>query len=375
MVQESRNSTSQASARRRANAKRRKKQAQRRRLLLLVLAGVLVLVAVIILVKHSAAPEPDPQDPEASRVESTGDSAPDESQPATEPVEENVGTDVLAEYSSPNYGGYNRTVNMQLACEAIDGTVIPADGIFSFNEIVGERTEEKGYLPAGIYAAGTTQDEIGGGICQVASTIYLVAMKADMEIVERRCHQFTVNYLPLGMDASIYWDGNQDFQFKNTSGHPIRVCTAVEGGVVNVSIEGTKKDDTYIRIDYEVLATYEPEEIEQINWLEDSDYSEVISTPITGYYVQTYRCVYAADGTLLSRTKEATSNYFKRDKITEVGPPEPADKRQAMPVEDEAEPSESIAVQTEPTDAPVPMSDDDWEPSQPDDESAELVEP
>lgn len=303
-------------ARRRAAAKRRKKQMQQR-LILLILAAVLILITVILCVNHSSGgkSEPPPSEPSPS-LESV---APPES------TQEALGSNVLAKYSSPISGGYNRTVNLQLACAAIDGTIVPADVVFSFNETVGERTEEKGYLPADIYAAGMTMEQTGGGICQVASTLYLVALKSDMEIVERHCHQFTVSYVPLGMDASIYWDDEEDFRFKNNTGAPIRIYAAVNNSSVDISIEGTKKNDNYTVMEYEVLATYEPENIEQINWLEDSDYREVISTPITGYYVQTYRCIYAVDGTLLSKTEEDTSNYFKRDKVTEIGPPKPED--------------------------------------------------
>lgn len=302
-------------ARRKAAAKRRKKQRQQR-LVLLVCAASLILIAVLLLVNHSSAKKsaPPPSEPAPSTLETTAPS---------EPTQGAHGSEVLAKYSSPISDGYNRTVNLQLACAAIDGTVVPADGVFSFNETVGERTEEKGYLPADIYAAGMTVAQTGGGICQVASTLYLVALKSDMEIVERHSHQFSVSYVPLGMDASIYYDEDEDFRFKNNSGFPILIHAAVNDGNVDIFIEGTKKNDNYTVMEYEVLATYEPEDVEQINWQEDSDYREVISTPITGYYVQTYRCTYAVDGTLLSKTEEAVSNYFKRDKVTEIGPPKP----------------------------------------------------
>ncbi len=346
--------------------------AEPKRPVLLVLVGILAVTATVVLISQfgPAAPAsiPEPTKPAASETAAPAQSL--QSQPLeteepepveTEPPEtEPAGPfpDLLAEYTSPNYGGYNRTINLQLACEALDGAEVAPGAVFSFNETVGERTEEKGYLPASIYSAGTTTDEIGGGICQVASTLYLVSMKANMQIVERRCHQFTVNYLPLGMDAAIYWDGGQDLQFRNSSEYAIRINASAEGGYVNVAIWGTKTDDTYIEMEYEILETYEPEEMEEIAWLEEPGYSELKTTGITGYYVQTYRCVYDAEGNLLSRTEEDTSNYFKRDQVTLVGPPESSTTppNSAPPISD-TPPTQPEPAQTDPSETSAPAPD------------------
>lgn len=314
---------------------------------LIVLLAVLVFILVLILTLSKCRSDKPSTQPSETKTETLHSSETVTDTEQTEPVEtsdEPVGTDVLAKFSTDNYGGYNRTVNLQLACEAINGTVVQPNAVFSFNKTVGERTEEKGYLPASIYSAGDVKEETGGGICQVASTIYLVAMKADMEIIERHTHQFAVNYIPLGMDASIYW-GDQDLRFRNTSGHPIIIYADTANACVNVSIVGTKKDTNYIFMDHEIIETYEPKEREKIDWSKDSGYREVTQTPITGYYVQSYRCLYSEDDVLLSRTKMAISVYNSRDKIITVGPPEP-----------ETEPATEPA--TEPTDAPFPEPPD-----------------
>lgn len=330
----------------------RRKRRQRRWPRILALAAVLLAAGLLIyaLLRHVRKPdEPTPSD----AAQSTAAATALEAVPVTEPEETInraavvVGTDVLAAESTPNTGGYNRTINLDLACKAIDGTLVLADEVFSFNETVGERTEEKGYLPASIYTSGTVAEEVGGGICQVASTLYLAALESDFEIVQRSAHQFTVSYMPLGMDASIYW-GSQDLKFRNTSGYPVRIYAATDGYTVDVSVVGTKTDDTYVEMEYEIISTYEPEEREQIDWQQESGYSEVVNTAITGYYVQSYRCHYAADGTLLSRVKETVSNYNKRDKLTMVGPPE------TEPPETETEPEpetefETVPELTEPT--------------------------
>lgn len=115
-----------------------------------------------------------------------------------EKLKESLFSDDLGSYDSPHTAIPARTKNLELACAAIDGTILNPGDVFSFNDVVGERTSEKGYQPAAIYTSGTTTDEVGGGVCQVASTIYMCALKADLEIVERACHQFYGDICPHG---------------------------------------------------------------------------------------------------------------------------------------------------------------------------------
>lgn len=161
--------------------------------------------------------------------------------------------DKLSSYDSPHTAIYNRTRNLELACEAINGTIINDGEIFSFNKIVGERTAAKGYKAAAVYVSGDTEDQLGGGVCQVASTIYLCALMADLEIVERACHYFQVTYVPMGMDATVYW-GSLDFQFKNNTGYPIRIDASVSDGKVHIAIYGTETKDYTVKMTYEVTS-------------------------------------------------------------------------------------------------------------------------
>ncbi|MCQ2418782.1 MAG: VanW family protein [Clostridia bacterium] len=324
---------------------------------LIALLAILAFLIVVIVCLSRCGKDDTPKKAPATKTtavtqaSSTKETEPTETEEAAS--SETVGSDVLATFSTDNMGNWNRTVNLELACAAINGTIVQPGAIFSFNQTVGERTEEKGYLPASIYSAGDVKEETGGGICQVASTLYLVAMKSDLEIVERHVHQFAVSYIPLGMDASIYW-GDQDLRFRNTSGHPIIIYANTNNGCVNITICGTKKDTNYIFMDHEVIETYEPQEREKIDWTQEPGYEKVTQTPITGYYVQTYRCLYAENGDLLERTKMAVSVYNVRDKITTVGPPE----------EEETEPTEPSPPpqEEEPTDAPFPDPPDEESP-------------
>lgn len=126
----------------------------------------------------------------------------------------------------------NRTTNLKIASKAISGTIIQPGQTFSFNKIVGPRTKAKGYKPAAVFNASGTG--IGGGICQVASTIFNCALNANVEIVERHQHNQRVSYVPLGRDAAIY-ETVQDLRWKNTTKYPIKVVMTVSNGKITCS--------------------------------------------------------------------------------------------------------------------------------------------
>ncbi len=143
---------------------------------------------------------------------------------------------VYASYSSDYVNNYNRTRNLELASEAIDGVVIYPGEIFDFNRIVGPRTSSKGYLPAPVFT-GTTghEDGIGGGICQVSSTIFNAVLYANLDIVERHQHSQKVYYVPFGRDAAM--SGTVcNFRWKNNSDHAIKVRMNVSGGVITCTL-------------------------------------------------------------------------------------------------------------------------------------------
>ena len=143
----------------------------------------------------------------------------------------------------------NRISNVKKACGLLDGLVLMPGEIFSYNEAVGERTEANGWLPAPAYANGEVRQENGGGICQVSSTLYNAVMYADLEVVERECHQFQVGYLPWGMDATVSW-GWPHFKFRNNNEYPIKIHAWVdeETNQCCVQILGTDTEHIYVII-------------------------------------------------------------------------------------------------------------------------------
>jgi len=132
-------------------------------------------------------------------------------------------------------GNRERTHNIKLAAEAIDNQVLFPGEQFSFNQVVGERTEEKGYLRAPVIIKGEFAEDVGGGICQVSSTLYNAVNIRGIAIIERYAHSREVTYVPPGKDATVSWNG-PDFVFQNTYNQPVLILAAANQGKVSVSI-------------------------------------------------------------------------------------------------------------------------------------------
>ena len=138
----------------------------------------------------------------------------------------------------------DRTTNLLLASNKINGTVVMPGEVFSYNTVVGERTIAAGYKEAPIYVSGEVVDGLGGGICQVTSTLYNAVVYANLEIVERSNHQFVPSYVTASRDATVVY-GSIDFKFKNNRNYPIKIMCSVSNGVVNFEIYGLKTADDY----------------------------------------------------------------------------------------------------------------------------------
>lgn len=136
----------------------------------------------------------------------------------------------------------DRTTNLILACKKLDGKVIMPGETFSYNATLGPRSTATGYKNAKVYENGEVVDGIGGGICQISSTLYNAALMADMEIVERRNHQFVTSYVGAGRDATVVY-GLTDFKFKNTRKYPIKLKASSVSGIATISIFGIKEEE------------------------------------------------------------------------------------------------------------------------------------
>lgn len=230
--------------------------------------------------------------------------------------------DTLAQTStSLDESNVARTNNVRLAAASINGTILNPGDEFSYNTVVGERTEARGYRPAGAYVNGQVVDEFGGGVCQPSSTLYMAVLRADLEVTERHNHSFTVAYTPLGEDATVDY-GNLDFRFKNNTDYPIKILAEQTDGKMIMTIVGTKTSDKSVETRTEVLETYTPQTIEKKDSSMMAGQTRVDTTPITGYSTRTYKVI-----TENGKTTEVlanTSNYVKRDKVVYVGTKQPA---------------------------------------------------
>ena len=229
--------------------------------------------------------------------------------------------DQLGSCATDHTANSSRTNNLTLACRAINGTVLNAGEVFSFNGVVGERTSGKGYLPATVYVGTESQEQLGGGICQVASTIYDAALYAEMEIISRACHTFFVTYVPGGLDATVYW-GALDFSFRNTTEYPVRVNAWVSGGQVHITLDGTKTNDHVVKLSSTRLSTTPYSTVYVHDNSKPKGYEKETTYPYTGYSYEAYQYIYDGNGTLLETNYLGTSTYSKRDRVITLGPEE-----------------------------------------------------
>lgn len=158
---------------------------------------------------------------------------------------EDLGTfdTVLSLFVTDLNSNHNRSINIRRASELIDGTVLMPGEVFSFNTRVGERSRVNGFTNAPVIVGGQMVDDIGGGICQVASTLYNASIRAELPVIERHPHSINVKYVPNGRDAAIVY-GSMDLKFKNNRLNPIGISSKVEDNQLMVAILGNKADNT-----------------------------------------------------------------------------------------------------------------------------------
>lgn len=203
----------------------------------------------------------------------------------------------------------NRGVNIRLAMKNINGVILGPGDVFSFNDIVGERTAEAGYQEAHTYVGGKVVDGIGGGICQVSTTLYNSVLFTDLSVTERTNHYFPVHYVKLGRDAAVSF-GTVDFKFKNTSKWPVKIEGWVtDNNRINFRILGTKETpNKEIIITHKTLKTlyYETKYINDPKLKEGE--TRVNTEGDNGSIVETYKTV-KVNNKVVSETKLHTSYY------------------------------------------------------------------
>ena len=227
--------------------------------------------------------------------------------------------DVLGEAQTKVGGTAARKSNVKLSASSINGLVLNTGDVFSYNESVGQRTAANGYQPAPAYVKGETVDEIGGGICQTSSTLYLACLRGNLEITERYAHRYIPAYIAAGMDATVSW-GGPDYKFTNDTDYPVKIVTEYKGDYLTVKLLGTNVTGITAKMTNEQLSTTPFEVVYEDDETLAPGTEQVKTTPYTGSKWKTYRHLYDANGKLISSSYEATSDYKARNKVILKGP-------------------------------------------------------
>lgn len=230
--------------------------------------------------------------------------------PQVTSVELQNGFSKLSEFSTKTTNDNNRNVNISLAVKAINGTCIMPGESFSFNKATGERTQEKGYMPATAIAGGVSLDETGGGVCQVSSTLFNAAAISGMTIIDRSPHPWPSNYIDKGLDATVNWP-NLDFVFRNDKSTPVFIVASYKSRKVTVEMYGMQSGaGESIRLETKLISTNKPPEEPKyvLNTLLAPGTIRQTKKARTGYVVDTYR-VYLRNGQEYRRETLCTSNY------------------------------------------------------------------
>jgi len=275
--------------------------------------------------------------------------------------------DVLAELTTSLTKIANRSNNVKLSVQSVNGTVLNPGDVFDYNALLGERTIERGYREAAAYRGAEVVQEVGGGICQLSSMVYYCALYSNLEIVYRTNHRWMPGYITPGMDATVSW-GGPEFKFRNNTDYPIRIVATIDMDATypeNMTVQffGTNATGQYVKMDYYTTGVLPLSVVYKESDTIQPGETKVEREGWNGYIVETYRSVYAADGTLISRTFEAKSVYSPMDTLILVPSGSIDDDGNYIPIEPEPEPSPEPET-PEPSQTPGPEEPEEVTPTE-----------
>lgn len=227
--------------------------------------------------------------------------------------------DRLSKYTTVyDESNQNRSTNIKLASEKIDGTILMPGETFSYNKIVGQRTIKAGYKEAAVYMGGKVVDGIGGGICQVSSTLYNAVLEANLEIVDRKNHYFITGYVSASKDATVSY-GTIDFKFKNSRNYPIKINCTSQNGICQIIISGIKEEVEYEVVIEEKITEIIPYTTKYIETktLEKGVENE-IQKGVNGYKSEAYR-ILKLNGQIITKTLLSKDSYNPLQRVVEKG--------------------------------------------------------
>lgn len=236
-------------------------------------------------------------------------------------ITKDIYKDKLASYtSSYSSSTSNRASNVVLGAKMLNGTIVMPGETFSFNKVMGDcGLSSRGFKPAAVFKGGKTVQEVGGGICQISSTLYVSVLYANLEIVSRSNHALPVGYVPVSLDATVYYPF-LDFKFKNTREYPIKiVATTTSSRKLTVAIYGTKEDKEY---DVELTSWVTSSVPSKVEEQKDSSLAKgktkIIQAGTAGYKSVAYKTV-KYNGKVISKVMLSQDSYGSTPKIIAVG--------------------------------------------------------
>lgn len=232
---------------------------------------------------------------------------------------ENFFPELLSKYTTRyDESNLNRSNNIKLASEKINGTILMPGETFSYNKIVGARTIKAGYKEAAVYMGGKVVDGIGGGICQVSSTLYNAALEANLEIVSRKNHYFITSYVSASRDATVSY-GTIDFKFKNSRNYPVKIECKSNNGICGISIYGITEETEYQVVIEDKITEVIPYTTKYVetNLLEKGVENQV-QKGVNGYKSEAYR-ILKLNGKVISKTLLSKDSYNPLQEIIEKG--------------------------------------------------------
>lgn len=251
---------------------------------------------------------------------------------------------LIATYTSKyDTSDKNRVTNLEVAANRCNNTVLYPGDEFSYNKALGHRTTANGYKMGNSFSGGKVVQTIGGGICQVSSTLYNAVLRADLTITDRTAHGMYVQYVPQSTDATVV-DNAIDFKFRNDRKYPVKIVTTCENGVMTASIYGVKEaDEPTIDIETKILETLEYTTQKQNDSSMKKGATKVVQKPVNGYVSEAYK-VYYKNGKETSRELISKDKYIPTNEIIKVGTKvdKPAGEVVTPPVVDPEKPTDPL---------------------------------
>ena len=204
----------------------------------------------------------------------------------------NLFKDILGAYILDVEADNNLISNLKLVCKALNGLILKSGETFSFNDLIGETTRQRGYKPFSQFVGKVyTENYYGGGISQAASALYTCVLQADLDVLERHNHAYVPTFILPGMDADVLY-GSKDFRFENSTDHPIRIIAEYKNGKLHIELLGTDTKDYTVELKFVTDKVYTPVTLLQTMTANNAagyKNGDILQTPIAGCDVSVYK--------------------------------------------------------------------------------------